>query len=93
MSQEVRRAILESSEDVVGSFPVQWNGGSPPRGRLSADPSILSSLFDRLFSLTAEGLGTVTIRFIDEDGTFVRSSAHLLPQGESAFAAAAASGR
>jgi len=86
MSQDVRRAILESRDEVIGSFPVHWNTRLPRQqhadhsGRLLADPEILASLFDRLFTLTAEGFGTVAIRFVDDNGSFVMSSAQLLPQ-------------
>lgn len=93
MPQEVRRAILESGDEVIGSFPVQWSHCDPPlRGRLSADPEILVTLFDRPFTLTGD-IGTIVVRFIDEDGAFVLSSAHLAPHGEVALTAAAASGR
>lgn len=87
MSQEARRAILESGDEVIGSFPVEWNGGNRSlRGRLSADPGILVTLFDGVYSLTAEELGTVAVRFIDENGAFVLSSAQM---PEVALAAAA----
>jgi len=98
MSLQLRRAILESRDEVIGSFPVQWNTGDAPlplpnlSGRLSADPAILLSLFDHLFTLTAEGIGTIAVRFIDDNGSFVLSSAHPLAHGEHALTAAAASG-
>jgi len=91
MSQEVRRAILESQDEVIGSFPVRWNGTGAHMlsGRLSGDPEILASLFDRQFSLTGEEYGTLAIRFVDDNGSFVLSSAQLLQQPEMALSATA----
>ena len=87
MSQEVRRAILESQDEVIGSFPVRWNGTGAHM--LSGDPEILASLFDRQFSLTGEEYGTLAIRFVDDNGSFVLSSAQLLQQPEMALSATA----